>query len=90
MPTVSVRTTRCLQRVCRNSWWWTCLDQTSPGFQVGTEIERFLVDTIIYDQNNVIAELSTLTEDEFCMCLCNFYEYCKCIQSAGDFLEGYD
>jgi len=37
-----------------------------------------------------MAELSTLTEEEFCMCLHNFCEYYKCIQSAGDFLEGYD
>jgi len=60
MPTVFVRTTRCLQRFCGNSLWWTCLDQTSlPGVHVGTEIERFLVDTAIYNQNNVLAELST-------------------------------
>jgi hypothetical protein len=48
------------------------------------------VDTIIYNQSNVMAELGTLTEDEFCMCLHNFSEYHKCILSAGDFLEVYD
>jgi hypothetical protein len=44
----------------------------------------------MYNQKNVMAELSTLTEDEFRMCLLSFCEYCKCIHSAGDFIEGYD
>jgi hypothetical protein len=37
-----------------------------------------------------MAELSTLTEDEFYTCLHNFCKYHECIQTAGDFLERYD
>lgn len=44
----------------------------------------------MYNQNNVVADLSTLTEDDFHLCLHSFCEYCKCIHSVGVFVEGYD